>query len=280
MSYLRHWKLGASPFQPPRIIDDVFTGGTVEEALARCEFAVTHRKRMTLIVGPAGVGKSVLAWRLGQQRLLKTTNEHPCIVPFQGQTSYDIVQQAIQQLDPDAPREWQSVEELVLRFSEVVSSLRIVGHHSILIVDEANELTESQLGLIARMVRIPGLTTIVCINEEGLVDLPRWMMEWTEMRVHLPAWDLGQVADYFEFALSQVGGDPNIFDAQAITRVQELSNGIPRRIVQISDLALVSGAVRRAGQVSAELIDEVCSEFTLSVGTNFPVFWEGQQLNP
>jgi type II secretory pathway predicted ATPase ExeA len=120
---------------------------------------------------------------------------------------------------------------------------------------------------------------MLCVTEETLVDLPRWVVEMNELRIDLPPWDLGQVADYFDFAVSAAGGDPNIFDAQAMTRIQELADGIPRRIAQIADLALVSGAVRRSDQVNAEIVEEVCNEFTLSIGTNFPVFWESPQLN-
>lgn len=279
MSYLRHWKLAAAPFQHPRTTDDIFLGPAIAEAAARCEFAVSQRKRLSLLVGPAGCGKTVIGCRLAQQRILKTINEHPCIVPFSGHSNYDILGAAIQQLDPDSHREWGSVDQQLLKFAEAVSSYRIVGHHAILIVDEANDLSDSQLELVGRMMRIPGLSLILAISEEGLVDLPRGLLELVDLRISVSAWDLGLVADYFDFALSRVGGDPNIFDAQAITRVQELADGVPRRVAQLADLALVSGAVRRLGQITAELIDEVCNEFTFTIGSNFPIFWESQQLN-
>lgn len=280
MSYLRHWKLAAAPFHHPRTMDDVFLGPAIAEAAARCEFAIGQRKRLSLLVGPPGSGKSVIGWRLCQQRILKTINEHPCIVPFLGQSNYDILSNAIQQLDPDSHREWVSVDQQLLKFAEAVSSYRIVGHHSVLIVDEANNLSESQVELVGRMTRIPGLSLILSISEEGLVDLPRNLLELADFRISLPAWDLGLVADYFDFSISRAGGDPNIFDAQAITRVQELADGVPRRVAHLADLALVSGAVRRLGQINAELIDEVCNEFTFTIGSNFPIFWESQQLNP
>lgn len=279
MSYLRHWKLAAAPFHHPRTTDEVFLGPAITEAAARCEFAISQRKRLSLLVGPTGCGKTVIGWRLAQQRILRTVNEHPCIVPFSGQSNYDILSSIIQQLDPDSHREWGSVDQQLLKFAEAVSSYRIVGHHSILIVDEANDLSGSQVELVGRMTRIPGLSLILAINEEGLVDLPKGLLEQVDLRISVPAWDLGMVADYFDFAISRVGGDPNIFDAQAITRVQELADGTPRRIVQLADLALVSGAVRRLGQITAELIDEVCNEFTFTIGPNFPIFWESQQLN-
>jgi len=279
MSYLRHWKLSAAPFQHPRSMDDVFLGPSVAEAAARCEFAVGQRKRLSLLVGPEGCGKTVIGWRLTQQRILKTVNEHPCIVPFSGQSNYDILNCALRQLDPDTHQAWVNADQILLKFAEAVSSYRIVGHHTILVIDEANEMSESQLDLVGRIARIPGLSLLMAVSEAGLVDLPKSLLEMVDLKVNAPAWDLGAVADYFDFAISKVGGDPNIFDAQAITRVQELAGGIPRRIAQLADLALVSGAVRRLGQISAELIEEVCNEFTFTIGSNFPFFWESQQLN-
>ena len=220
-----------------------------------------------------------MANHLAQTRLFKTTNEHACITRMLGQTPWDIVGQILRQLDPESNAESGNVEQNVLRISDIVLSWRTVGHHSVIVFDETTGMSDSGLDLFARLCRIPGVTTLLCVSEETLVDLPRWVVEMNELRIDLPAWDLGQVADYFDFAISTAGGDPNIFDAQAMTRIQELADGIPRRIAQIADLALVSGAVRRSGQVNAEIVEEVCNEFTLSIGTNFPVFWESPQLN-
>jgi type II secretory pathway predicted ATPase ExeA len=279
MSYLKHWKLRYPPFRPPQSFHDVFLGGTVEEAVARGDFLITHRKRLGFVVGPTGVGKSTVVQYLCQSRNFKTTNEHTCIVQLLGQTPYDIVSHALRQLDPEMPLDHTSVEQCILRISDMMMSWRTVGHHTVFVFDEANDVTASNLELFARISRIPGVTALLCVNDETLVDLPRWIVEWSELRIDLPPWDLGQVADYFEFAITGAGGDPNLFDAQAMTRVQELSDGIPRRIAQLADLSLVSGAVRKLDQIRVDVVEEVCNEFTLSIGTNFPVFWEGSQLN-
>jgi GTPase SAR1 family protein len=254
-------------------------GGSVEEAIARGEFLIAQRKKLGLLVGPSGVGKSVLVNHLAQKRLLKATDEHFCIARMLGQTPFDIVGQILRQLDPESYGESASVEQNVLRISDTVLSWRTVGHHAIIVFDETTGISDSGLDLFARLCRIPGVTTMLCVTEESLVDLPRWVIEMNELRIDVPAWDLGQVADYFDFAVSSAGGDPNIFDAQAMTRIQELADGIPRRIAQIADLSLVSGAVRRCEHVDAGIVEEVCNEFTLSIGTNFPVFWQSPQLN-
>ena len=279
MSYLRHWKLRTSPFRPPQSYHETFVGGSVEEAIARGEFLIAQRKKLGLLVGPSGVGKSVLVNHLAQKRLLKATDEHFCIARMLGQTPFDIVGQILRQLDPESYGESASVEQNVLRISDTVLSWRTVGHHAIIVFDETTGISDSGLDLFARLCRIPGVTTMLSVTEESLVDLPRWVIEMNELRIDVPAWDLGQVADYFDFAVSSAGGDPNIFDAQAMTRIQELADGIPRRIAQIADLSLVSGAVRRCEHVDAGIVEEVCNEFTLSIGTNFPVFWQSPQLN-
>ncbi|MCU0717489.1 MAG: hypothetical protein MUD03_15325 [Pirellula sp.] len=279
MSYLRYWKLKGNPFRAPQSFRDIFLAGSIEEALARGDFLIAQRKKLGLVVGPHGVGKSTLLQHLVQSRLFQTTNEHPCVLRLLGQTPFDLTCQALQQLDPDSPVGIGSIEQNVLRISDMVMSLRTVGHHTVLVFDETNAITEAQLELFARLSRIPGVTSLLSLDEESLVDLPRWVIEQSDLRIDLPAWDLGLVAEYFEFAISAVGGSAEIFDAQSITRIQELAEGIPRRIAQIADLALVSGAVRRKDRIGVEIVEDVCNEFTLTIGSNFPVFWDGQQLN-
>ncbi|AMV33405.1 hypothetical protein VN12_14865 [Pirellula sp. SH-Sr6A] len=279
MSYLRYWKLKTNPFGAPQSFRDIFLAGSVEEALARGDFLVAQRKKLGLVVGPSGVGKSTLLQHLVHSRVFQTTNEHPCLLRLLGQTPFDLTCQALEQLDPDSPIGVGSIEQNVLRISDMVMSLRTVGHHTILVFDETSAITEAQLELFARLSRIPGVTSLLSLDEESLVDLPRWVIEQSDLRMDLPPWDLGLVAEYFELTISAVGGDPEIFDAQSITRIQELAEGIPRRIAQIADLALVSGAVRRKKQVNVEIVEDVCNEFTLTIGSNFPVFWDGQQLN-
>ena len=70
-----------------------------------------------------------------------------------------------------------------------------------------------------------------------------------------------------------------MFDGQSMTRIHELGDGIPRKISQIAELALVAGAVRKSESVTSELVDQVCNEFTFTVGAKFPIIWEDQRLN-
>ena len=155
-----------------------------------------------------------------------------------------------------------------------------IGHRTVLILDNVDDASEEILQCFLKMWGpYPHGCTFMSLDDESIVNLPRWILDQCDLKIELPRWDLGQTADYFEFALSIAGGRDDLFDGQAITRIQELSDGIPRKISQIADLSLVAGAVRKSERVTAELVDQVSDEFTVAMGSKFPLFWKDSQLN-
>lgn len=278
MSYLRHWKLNRSPFTLTGHLGRIFTGGTVEEALARAEFLIDQRKQFGLIIGPSGVGKSVLMDHLSKSRTAKNPRERIVRLDlgFADTASFPIrLANALGLTGEIGARQdsWDAIQDYLF-------SAAALGHHMVLLVDDAAESSDEVLHILFKMWgEFAKASTLMSVDDESMVNLPRWILDQCELKIELTRWDLGQTADYFEFALAKAGGRDDLFDGQSITRIQELSDGIPRKINQIADLTLVAGAVRKADRVTAELVDQVCDEFTVSVGQKFPLFWEEQQLN-
>ena len=58
--YQTHWGLRESPFRGPLDPKSFYQSPTHEEALARLHFLVEQRRRLGLLVGPSGSGKSLL----------------------------------------------------------------------------------------------------------------------------------------------------------------------------------------------------------------------------
>lgn len=301
MSYLNHWQLTRSPFANAGTLRDFFVGGTVEEAIARSEFLLNHQKRLGLVVGPSGAGKSSLFEYLSRRRSLSHPKETHIKIDLQSCTALGLstrLHQALYRessdigsyggtwtgrttLDGTTPSRIHRHNERTWReIHDAIFSSAAIGQHPVFMFDQIETGTEEILESLRLLwSNRSKWSMLIGVDHEVLVNLPRWILESCELRIDLPQWDLGQTADYFDFALSKAGPRDDVFSGQAITRIQELSDGIPKRIAKLADLVLVAGAVRRQEVVTAELVDQVFDEFSVALGAKFPVFWEGQRLN-
>jgi len=288
MSYLRHWKLSRSPFAKPNPLYDYFVAGSVEEALARSEFLLTHRRKLGLLVGPGGAGKSLFLEHLKLRRLTKSP-ESIAKVDLVGASPIHVatrVRNAVLETSSDerqvglgsmAWNEEKGVAQTPSCFSRVLGEIddfliasSAIGRRVTLLLDHAEQLSEESLQALGVLLTRPGKwSLILAVDEESMLGLPRRILDCCELRIDLPPWDLGQTADYFEFALDRCGSSQDLFTAQGITRCHELGDGLIRRIVQLADLALVAGAVRDLDRVDADLVDQVFDEFSITLGAKF-----------
>lgn len=257
----------------------MFTGGTTEEAMARSEFLVEQGKRLGLVIGPSGVGKTTFLKHFCKTRNSRAPRENLWIINLRCAVGGLLAKRILSAMDPCQDTRW-SEENCWSRINDHLFAESAIGHRTVLVLDNVHDVNDDVYQAISQLwaTQIPWCM-FLSVDDDSIVNLPRWILDQCELKIELPSWDLGQTADYFDFALHQVGGNCEIFNGQAITRIQEMSEGIPRKIVQISELALVAGAVRKSEKVTSELVEQVCDEFTLSVGGKFPLIWQDQRLN-
>ncbi len=278
MSYLHHWRLNRSPFAAPVSASDTFAGGSVDEAAARAHFLIQHERRLGLVVGPRGGGKSTFLQLLATQR--PHANHRSVVRMDLLGTSPILMAERVRDAllrEPtganwlgerrnDEPR---SLGRLIHEIDDFLVAEAALNRHSVLLVDNAEDASEETLEAFGMLLKRPGRWSVVLTVEDSLlVELPRRILEACELRIDLPAWDLGQTAEFFEFSLARCGKRAEVFSAQAITRIHELSDGIVRRIAQLADLSLVAGAVRKQTAVDADVVDQVFDEFSIRLGPN------------
>ena len=280
MTYLRHWKLTRSPFTIGPNSRGLFTGGTIEEAMARAEFLVEQGKRMGLVIGPSGVGKTTFFKYFCKKRNSRIPGENLAIVDLRCADRNILAGRILDAFAPCPNTQQLSIQDCWTRINDHLFAASAIGHRTVLLLDNVHDVNDDVYQAISQLWSSQNRWSMfLSVDDESIVNLPRWIIDQCELKIDLPCWDLGQTADYFEFAQNQCGGNGDIFNAQAITRIQELSDGIPRKIVQIAELALVAGAVRKLERVNSELVDQVCDEFTVSIGGKFPIILEDQRLN-
>ena len=280
MTYLRHWRLSRSPFAVSANSRGMFTGGTIEEAMARGEFLVEQGKRLGLVMGPSGVGKTTFLKYFCRTRNSRVPGENLAIVDLRCADRNLLANRILDSLDPSPNTNQLFSQDCWTRIQDHLFAESVIGHRTVLLLDNLHDVHDDVYQAISQLwSSLNRWSMLLSVDDESIVNLPRWIIEQCELKIELPCWDLGQTADYFDFAQNQAGGNGDIFNAQAITRIQELSDGIPRKIVQIAELALVAGAVRKSERVTSELVDQVCDEFTVSIGGKFPIILEDQRLN-
>ena len=280
MTYLRHWRLSRSPFAVGANSRGMFIGGTIEEAIARGEFLVEQGKRLGLVIGPTGVGKTTFLKYFCRKRNSRVPRENLAIVDLRC-ADRGLLSDRILDVFPQCPFMNQlSSQDCWTRINDHLFAETAIGHRTVLLLDNVHDVHDDVYHAISQLWSSQNRwSMLLSVDDEAIVNLPRWIIDQCELKIDLPSWDLLQTADYFDFAQNQAGGNGDIFNAQAITRIQELSDGIPRKIVQIAELALVAGAVRKSERVTSELVDQVCDEFTVSIGGKFPIILEDQRLN-
>ncbi len=279
MSYLRYWKLPRSPFSISASGRGVFTGGTIEEALARSDFLVTQEKRLGLVLGPSGVGKSTFLQHFSKVRNAQQPMEKLVLINLRCADRDTVPARILSGLGAFQDGN-TSLQDCWSKIHDQLFAESAVGHRTVLLLDNVDASSDEVFQAISQLWCSPNRWSILLsLGDESIVDAPRWILDQTDLKIEMPRWELGQTADYFEFAFNQVGKDDTDFNGQAITRIQELGDGIPKKMVQIAELALVAGAVRKASKVTSELVDQVCDELTVPVGGKNSAFWGGQSLN-
>ncbi len=269
MHYTQYWQITHSPFLAANA-KRLYRGGTIEEALARVRFLIKNQSSFGLLIGPSLVGKTLLLKHLAQHLTWNGTSNRPRVAYI-----------SLLDLDMDSMlsclTEKLSLSETYLQnslalsrerrwslFEDAMRGVISTNKHIVLLVDDTHLGAEEIYMILRRMANASVPTTCICsITNDRIMDLPRGLIDRCQLRIHLQEWDLGQTADYFEYSLDQCKGRDSMFDAQSITRIHELSEGLPYRINYLSDLCLVAGALRRSNHISADIVEDVASELSM-----------------
>jgi type II secretory pathway predicted ATPase ExeA len=157
---------------------------------------------------------------------------------------------------------WRRIQDrlVVNRYQQVTT---------VMLFDDADEAEQEVITAITRLAlwqpAADAQITIVASCEGNRVELiGRRLLELSELRVELGAWEPSDTADFLHQILSGAGREAPVFDDGAIEKMHEVSAGVPRRIRQIGEMALVAGAGYGVETIDAETISDVVSE--LSVG--------------
>jgi len=264
--YQSHWGLVNVPFRGYVDPDSFYESPTHEEALARLHFLVEQRRRLGLLIGTSGSGKSLLLEVFAQQ--LRRNGLPVAKLSVLGLEPAEMLAQIAAgfELNPDPA---DTVARLWRMVTDRLSEFRYQQLDATILLDDADRASQPVLDLITRLAQHDPspesrLTLVMAGQCDRMGRLGDRLLGLAELRVDIEPWEVSDTEDYLKSSLARAGRETPIFDPPAVARLHELTQGIPRRIGQLADLALLAGAGGELEQIDAEVVESVYQE--LGVG--------------
>lgn len=269
--YEEYWQLETKPFEPAANPQFLFPCGAHQAAIHKLRYAIESRRPAALLVGPAGIGKT-LAWQNLAVQLDGALGSHAHLI-FPLMTPRDMLTYVGHELGISPTNGQPTLEESIRNLESMLIANREHGKLAVLAVDEAHLLEDAGLLDTLRLLMnlcIGGepLFTLLLIGQTpalGMMERYNNLDERLEMKVQLKAFTYEETAGYIEHRLVIAGASRPLFTSQALEVAHQLSGGIPRKINRLCDLALMVGFAAGDVEIDAPQLQAVNNELvTLS----------------
>jgi len=270
MDHLAYYNLREEPFSIMPLTSFYYHNEQHDQAMLRLKRAVDGMMGLAVLVGDIGTGKTLLA-----RRLLETLPEEEyevslLVVLHSDVTSEWLVKRVAAQFGIDA-KDTTKVD-LIARLYEKLCAIEEDGRKAVILIDEAHMLRQRET-----LEEVRGLLNLELPESKLLSFVMFGMLELDEclsrdpalkqriaVRYRLKNFSPEVLVDYIGFRLQQAGTEQQIFSADAIELVYELSKGNPRFVNVICDNALFEGYIRKAKiPLDADIIKSVGEDLGL-----------------
>ncbi len=261
--YHTHWGLQTSPFSGVNHAPaNASASPMFDEALARLQYLVDQRGRVGLLIGPAGTGKTTVLRRFCEVSRRRGLNA--ALVGGQGCDERSLFNQLLRgwQLPTGSDGDQAVAWELI---SDRLAELHYEQTAAIIALDNADQATVAVRLQLERLLHLATacqaqLTLLLGCTTESAGALGRGLLEQVELRIDLNTWSEGETAEHVAQRLYHSGSEQPIFTDDAITALHELAGGIPRKVDQIAQLALLAGAGQQLREIDAMTLAEAYEE--------------------
>jgi general secretion pathway protein A len=282
--YQKFFGLRESPFNvnpDPRYL---FLTKQIQEALAGLTYGIQNRKGFILLTGEVGTGKTTLLnrlldWLHGQ----RVATAYIFNSKLDSSHLFDFMMAEF-----EIPCESREKSQVLLRLNHWLLDRYRAGEAAVLIVDEAQNLSDEVLEEIRLLTNLETSTEkllqIVLTGQPELEEklkLPelRQLRQRITLRCHTAPLSLEETFGYIAERLRIAGanGEP-VFSKESIQTVHMYSRGIPRVVNLLCEHALINAYVDSVRPVASNLVEEVAREFQLDeIAPIAPVGFGGPQ---
>ena len=236
------------------------------EGLAHLVYGVTESGGFIQLTGEVGTGKTTLVRTL----LGQIPAEVDIALILNPQlTSVEFLMTICEELRVGLPKQRYSAKALIDALNEHLLDAHARGRRTILLVDEAQNLSEGVLEQLRLLTNLETarqkLLQIILIAQPELreklaQESLRQLAQRVTGRYHLEPLSADEASRYIDHRLRVAGALTEIFEPAAKREVYRLSGGVPRVINVICDRALLGAYSKEMRTVSKRLVRKAASE--------------------
>lgn len=259
--YLDYWKLTRRPFENHTDAAFYYPSDVHQATLLKLRYAIEHQPGAALLAGASGVGKTLLVQQLG--RMLPEPFGPIVQVKFPHMAPRELLAYLADKITGQRSAE-TAVDHSIRRIEEGLAKNEEAGHHTIVVIDEAHLLDEVEsLETIRLLLNLESGWTLLLSGQPPLLSaLERFpqLDERLSVKCLLRRFTPDETAGYVQHRLQAAGADDAIFVPSALDTIHQLSEGTPRRINRLCDLALLVGFAEEQRQIRSDHIYSVAEE--------------------
>jgi len=237
--------------------------GTIEarkaiEALGR---SLTARERHVRLMGPPGVGKSLIL-----NHFLQAFRSPWVKVAIASGAlgEMGVLERLIQVLNGNVPGDRATAESLWTMLGQRLRTARLQGQTIVLAIDDASALADTPVlarlaALVSQASTSATLIEVVRTSPYGMYDDnpdPLAELDQLAFGIHLKPLTRAEAGLYLRSKHLRPGKVTGFSDA-AITALHAFGNGLPRRIDRLAMATLALAEEQDLTEISSELVDEV-----------------------
>lgn len=259
--YLEYWMLNSYPFENISDPDCFYASHGHEEALSRLVFVVTQGKGLAVVTGDIGCGKTMLAETLPshlpprQYRVIHMRN--PALKPL------DFLQMILMLFEVSFDNHMGKAKTLYTLERHLRNELD-GGRRAALIVDEAQTIhdpaTMDELRMLLNL-QFHGrfLLNLILMGQKELearIAAHPALSQRISVRFRLGPLAPAETVKYIQHRILMAGVRIIPFTPEAISKIHEMTRGVPREINRLCDRALLAGFLQKHPHIDTGLVEE------------------------
>jgi general secretion pathway protein A len=265
--YIEYFGLKEEPFNlapDPRFF---YLAEGHKEALARLQFAMEMRKGLIVLSGGVGSGKSSII-KIFIANL--KPNQQVALIINPKIIGSKLIQNVCREFGIDLGFNQLSKSDILNLLFEFILKKTFDQQNFSVIIDDAHELTDEQLDDVLLFTKIATntqqLLQVFLVGLPELLDklkLPQFLPIYQRIQIqyYLKPFSYSDTQNYIFYRLSKAGlSQSDLFKADAVQRIFQLSRGLPRTITIIASNALLYGYLKGLKKIDYQVVNMATDE--------------------